>query len=269
MKVASQDLSDDDFTIFAGLAKKIAGIELGPAKRDLVISRLVRRVRALKLECLNDYRRYLTANLAVEESHFVNAITTNLTSFFRERHHFDYLAEMATSNTVGDINVWSSACSTGQESYSIAMTLFDAGLAGRYKITATDIDTQCLNKAQQGIYALSDIEGLDIVAKKKHFQAGSGSNTGLVRVKKHLQEQVSYSHLNLMQEWQHPTLFHVIFCRNVFIYFNDETQQMLLRRFAKYLHVDGILFLGHSESLKDSSKLFSMVGRTTYRRCHG
>ena len=267
MSLLNRELSQDDFQAFASLAKTMAGIELGESKRHLVISRLIRRVRDLELNDLHDYREYLNNNLLAEKTNFINAITTNLTYFFREDHHFKTLCDWAAEWPRMDLDIWSAGCSTGQEPYTIAMAMDQLAARKRVQITATDIDTQVLAKAKQGVYRDKDIEDLDEATRKKYFLCGSGPNSGHVKIKDTIRNQVSFGELNLLGEWENRT-YDVIFCRNVFIYFDQFTQRYLLERFAGCLRPGGLLFLGHSELLQPPKHLFSLMGKTTYRRCH-
>lgn len=265
----TRELEDADFQVFSQYANDFAGIQLHDGKRHLVISRLIRRVRSLGLSSLADYRTFLQNNTSAEREHFINAITTNLTSFFRESHHFDYFKDWALKEHHGQIRVWSSACSTGQEPYSIAIAAQEAGFASRCAIHATDIDSQCVGKAQQGIYPITELEELDTQACKRHFLRGDGDNAGKVRVKSHLTDMVEFRQLNLLEDWPQDLRFDVIFCRNVFIYFDEATQNKILRKFYQVLEPNGVLFLGHSESQRDTADLFAMDGRTTFRRMQG
>ncbi|MEM7098668.1 MAG: CheR family methyltransferase [Pseudomonadota bacterium] len=266
MSVLDRDMSDADFQNFISAARDLAGIELNESKRHLVVSRLIRRVKELDLPNLGEYRRYLSDHMASERENFVNAITTNLTSFFRESHHFDYLRDWVKHEHKGPVRIWSSASSTGQEIYSAAITLEEVNALERASLLGTDIDTRCVANAKSGVYPVSEIENLDSVRRKRHFLKGTGQNAGKVRVKPHLYANTEFSQLNLMDSWPSEMKFEVVFCRNVFIYFDEETQRSLMRRFAQVLVPGGILFLGHSESYKDNEGLFAMDGRTTYRR---
>ena len=266
----TRELDDADFAAFVGYAYRLTGIQLDDSKRHLVISRLIRRVRKLGLGSLGDYHEYLSSHLEQEKGEFVNAITTNLTSFFRENHHFKYLKNWVRSEHTGSIDVWSAACSTGQEPYSIAMTLLESGAGDRCSVQATDIDTAVLEVGRRGEYKLADIEELDLDRRRAFFLRGTGKNEGQARVKEKVRQLVTFNQLNLMEPWGNKSKhYDVIFCRNVFIYFDKNTQQMMLRRFAEHLKPGGILFLGHSEAPRETAGLFVLDGRSTYRRVQG
>ncbi|MCP5180117.1 MAG: protein-glutamate O-methyltransferase CheR [Pseudomonadales bacterium] len=269
MSVITRDLSDADLKLFCDYANRLTGIQLGPGKRHLIISRLIRRVRALGLPDLASYGRYLTTNLAREQTDFINAITTNLTSFFRENHHFQTLPTIGDTWRMGDLRIWSAGCSTGMEPYSIAMTMADTGLLERTQIQATDIDTQVLEIATRGEYKYVEIEDIDPAAQRRHFVRGVGRNEGLVRAKDYLRDSITFSQVNLLRDWPKMPLFHAIFCRNVLIYFDQDTQTMLFRKFAAQLVTGGLLFLGHSETIKVNEGHLKLIGRTTYRKLEG
>ncbi len=265
MSVISREISEQDFRAFVKFAHDLAGISLSESKRHLLISRLIRRVRALQLPDIASYRSYLDKHLAEETGNFVNAITTNLTSFFRESYHFDYLQEWLAAHPAPHYQVWSAGCSTGQEPYSIAMTFDRCNLLDRVSIQATDIDTQVLDKAANGVYEESDIESFDHTDCQRWFQRGTGANAGRVRVKEPLGRAIDFKALNLLERWPGEIRYDVIFCRNVFIYFDVDTQAELLRRFADRLKPEGVLFLGHSEGIRSVEGLYAQQGRTTYR----
>ena len=264
MALLSRDLDQSDFKTFSEMAYNLAGIELNETKRHLVISRLIRRVRALKLKDLAEYRKYLQNNQAQEKTHFVNAITTNLTFFFREEHHFQTLSQHIQENHIQQPRIWSAACSTGQEPYSIAITLAELGISTN-SVLSTDIDTQCVETASQGVYREEDIKSIDLEIARKHFLKGSGRNAGTVKVKPHLRSMVDFAQVNLLDTLPDGP-FDAIFCRNVFIYFDIETQMNIVLRFAKRLAPGGLLFLGHSELLRPPEDLFSLCGKTTFQR---
>ena len=263
MTSLSRDLEQADFERFAAYAYRLAGIELNDTKRHLVISRLIRRVRALKLNNLAEYRTYLESH---ESDNFINAITTNLTYFFREDHHFESLRQHLRDLHLQAPRIWSAGCSTGQEPYSIAITLLDMGLVSG-SVLATDIDTQCLQKAASGVYRLEDIDALDESVVKQHFLQGSGTNQGMVKTKPSLQKLVEFERVNLMERLPNES-FDVIFCRNVFIYFDAETQMQLMHKFAERLNPGGLLFLGHSELLRPPESVFKVIGKTTFLKYH-
>ncbi len=263
-------MSDEDFTVLAATAYDISGIVLGDHKKELVYSRIARRVRKLNLANFSQYCQYLDINKDSETNEFVNAITTNLTSFFRESHHFEYMAKTLIpiwkkEKRTQPIRIWSSACSTGPEPYSIAITLNKNMPVKQFdiKILATDLDGDVLNKARIGEYSIDDIEQLP-KAYHSSFLRSKGSEVGLV--KDSIKELIQFNRLNLLGPWPIKHKFDVIFCRNVVIYFNKETQKELFDRLADQLVDGGHLFIGHSETLHGVSQRFESMGRTIYKK---
>jgi chemotaxis protein methyltransferase CheR len=260
-------MAEHDFDRVRQLIHQRAGISLGEHKREMVYSRLARRLRALGL---HDFRTYLDRLEAVPDGEewqsFVNALTTNLTSFFREAHHFPLLAEFARKR--GALQVWCCAASTGEEPYSIAMTLADTlgPRATNNCILATDIDTEVIAQARAGVYQEARMAGLTEEQLKKHFLRGIGANAGRVRVKPDLARLLEFDVLNLLSpNWglqEHR--FDVIFCRNVMIYFDKPTQTRILQRFAPLLKPGGLLFAGHSENFSYITDAFALRGKTVY-----
>jgi chemotaxis protein methyltransferase CheR len=269
------DFTDRDFQNLRRIVREHTGIFLSDAKRELVYSRLSRRLRKLKLRGFDQYCKLLANEDPTEITEFINAITTNLTSFFREPHHFDYLANTALPEITNRnrhqrrIRVWSAGCSTGEEPYSIAIILKEAmprQESWDIQILATDLDSNVVAHAQNGVYHQERIEGLSQQRIQRWFQRGKGDNAGKVRVVPELRELITFRHLNLMREWPMKGPFDIIFCRNVVIYFDKETQRTLFRRFAGLLGGDGYLFIGHSESLFKVSEQFRLIGKTIYAR---
>lgn len=260
-------LSDAHFRRICQLIYQRAGIVLAEHKRDMVYNRLVRRLRTLGLDDFGRYLSMLEANQnSAEWQAFVNSLTTNLTAFFREAHHFPVLAEHARSRT-GEYRVWSAAASTGEEPYSIAITLADTlGLApGRFKVFASDIDTEVLEKAQNAIYRQEELKTLSPQQLQRYFMRGTGPHEGLVRVRHELGNAVEFASLNLLdKQYNVPGPFDAIFCRNVMIYFDKETQQEILKRFVPLLKPGGLLFAGHSENFSNLSREFWLKGQTVY-----
>ncbi|QHJ10646.1 Chemotaxis protein methyltransferase [Paraglaciecola mesophila] len=258
--------SHRDFQQIRGILYKKTGIQLADSKDSMVYSRLARRLRALKLPNFTAYLRYLATH-ENEEQHFINALTTNLTSFFREPHHFPvlkrYLQEMPNSR-----RIWCAASSTGEEPYSIAMTV--AETYGRFdvpiEIIASDIDSKVLQTARDGIYPIERIEGLSLEQKKRFFQKGTGCNAGKVRVVPELAKMVSFTQLNLTaKEWQIPAPIDVIFCRNVMIYFDKDTQIRILERMVSMMSKKGIYVAGHSENFAAAEHVVKLLGKTVYK----
>lgn len=260
-------LSDAQFRRICQLIYQRAGIVLADHKRDMVYNRLVRRLRTLGLDDFGRYLAMLEANAnSAEWQAFINSLTTNLTAFFREAHHFPTLAEHARRRQ-GEYRVWSAAASTGEEPYSIAITLADTlGTApGRWRVFASDIDTEVLNKAQSGIYRHEELKTLSQQQLQHYFMRGTGPHEGLVRVRQELTNYVDFAPLNLLdRQYAVPGPFDAIFCRNVMIYFDKETQQEILRRFVPLLKPDGLLFAGHSENFSHLVREFSLRGQTVY-----
>lgn len=259
--------TEQDFNRIRKMIYDHAGISLSEAKRDLVYSRLARRLRANGITVFSQYLNFLDGNEQEWEA-FVNSLTTNLTSFFRESHHFPLLAEhIKRIQHRKPIEIWCSAASTGEEPYSMAMTMID--LFGSFKppvhILATDIDTNVLKKAEAGVYTEDRIEKLPPDLVKRFFLRGTGNNEGMVRVRQELRDMITFRQLNLLDKtWPIRGPIEAIFCRNVMIYFDKQTQLNILKKFVPVLRNDGLLFAGHSESFHHASDLFKMRGRTVY-----
>ena len=267
--------TDRDFTRIRALVSQHTGIALSEAKREMVYSRLVRRLRALRLESFEHYYTLLEAGDAGELVQFVNAVTTNLTAFFREAHHFDALAATLLPELMRNqarnrrLRLWSAGCSTGEEPYSIAMVVQETLPAAEnwdVKILATDIDSNVLSTASRGIYSEERLSGISRPRLQRWFRKGTGANAGLVRVVPELQALISFRQLNLMHAWPMRQPFDVIFCRNVVIYFDKATQRRLFDRFANGLDRAGYLVVGHSESLFNITERFALLGKTIYRK---
>lgn len=262
----------EDFNVLRKLSNSHSGIQVPDERFDMFYSRLSKRVRRLGLNDFSEYCDYLQSNHEEEFTDFINAITTNLTSFFREMHHFDYLRsvvipELLKRNAATKkIRIWSAGCSTGEEPYSIAMTMLENVPSDwEIKILATDLDTQVLQTASEGIYLQERVAELPTPVLKRWFMK-SKSSPEYVKVKLQLQEIIQFRQLNLMQEWSMTTPFDVIFCRNVLIYFDRETKATLAKRYAKLLVSKSWLFIGHSESLNQLSSEFELVATTSYRK---
>lgn len=264
-KERSFDFSARDFKAVQKLIYDHAGIRLSDAKQDMVYSRMIRRLRATGLNSFSDYLQLVETNNSEWEA-FVNSLTTNLTAFFREDYHFPILAELLKRKAGRNIRIWCSAASTGEEPYSIAMTVLETlgAEAARVEIVATDIDTSVLAKAEAGVYTEDRIERMD-PRYKKYFLRGSGARAGMVRIKPAVQQLVSFRQLNLLApDWPVDGSYDVLFCRNVLIYFDKETQRRVLERFIPLMTRDGLLFIGHSESLLHLGDLFRLRGKTVY-----
>ncbi|MCP5150003.1 MAG: protein-glutamate O-methyltransferase CheR [Ectothiorhodospiraceae bacterium] len=270
---AQLTLSDAEFERLRRLVREHTGISLSDAKRTLVYGRISRRIRALGLSGFPAYCALLEKDGGDEIEQFTNAITTNLTSFFRESHHFDYLRDKVVTPLKGRtsqrLRIWSAGCSTGEEPYSIAITLAEAlprQALGDVRVLATDIDSNVLRHAEAGVYDLERVAGLPEETQRRWFKKGAGPNKGKVRAADDLRELISFRQLNLLGSWPMRGPFDVIFCRNVVIYFDRDTQRELFKRYADMLPIGGHLFIGHSESLFNLTDRFELVGRTVYRR---
>ncbi len=260
--------TEKDFERIRKLIYSHAGISLNPAKKDMVYSRLVRRIRELGLDSFHIYLGLLKNGDATEWELFINSLTTNLTSFFREAHHFPILSEHINERrTSTPLNIWCSASSTGEEPYSIAMTIVE--LYGSYqppvKIYASDVDTNVLEKAKDGIYTTDRLEKIPQHKIRRFFKNGVGTNHGKVRVRQELRDMITFVHVNLLNKsWPLSGNFDAIFCRNVMIYFDKQTQYNILKKFVPLLKEDGLMFAGHSESFLHASDLFKLRGKTVY-----
>ncbi len=262
-------MRDEDFWSLSRIAYQHTGIVLGEHKKNLVYGRLSRRLRRLSLKNFAEYVALLESGNPEEFDEFVNTVTTNLTSFFRENHHFAFLKTTIFSDWVqsGKSNflIWSAGCSTGEEPYSIAITVTDHFPKPKaVKILATDLDANVLRHARNGVYEYSRIEGLEKSLLSQHFQRDKQSNT--VLVKPHLREKIVFNRLNLLGNWPMKKKFDVIFCRNVLIYFDKETQTRLVARYVDQLSSRGYLIIGHSENITRLNTDLEFVGQTIYRR---
>lgn len=269
-------LSDDAFRFIARFVGDQTGIVLSDAKRDMVYSRLVRRLRELGLDGFDAYCRRLEEDGGEELNNCINAITTNLTAFFRENHHFEHLQHAVLPELVRRradkrrIRIWSAGCSTGEEPYSIAMVVRGCAHLNNgwdVKILATDLDSNVLDAASRGVYSEERVAGMAPERLKRWFLRGTGGGSqGKVRVRPELQQPITFRRLNLLHPWPHQGPLDVIFCRNVVIYFSKDTQKDLFNRFAEMLPLGGILFIGHSESLFNVCDRFKLIGNTIYQR---
>lgn len=268
-------LGDEEFAFLRAVVKEQTGINLSEAKRELVYSRLSKRLRQLQLRDFGEYCALLQAGDEGELVCMVNALTTNLTAFFRENHHFEYLRdrllpELLSRNAAKRrLRFWSAGCSTGQEPYSMAMVLAESLPADGgwdVRVLATDLDTDVLETGRAGIYSEDRVSMIARDRLRRWFRRGRNAQAGKVRVVPELQRMVSFKQLNLMHPWPMRGPFDAIFCRNVLIYFDKPTQRQLVERFADLLEADGCLFLGHSESLHNVSDRFRLVGTTIYRK---
>lgn len=257
-----------DFDRVRKLIYAHAGISLSDSKQELVYSRLSRRLRATGIKTFSEYLTLLEANDAAEWEAFTNSLTTNLTSFFREPHHFPVLAEHLRSiQGQASITLWCSAASTGEEPYTMAMTVLDAlgRNASKVSILATDLDTKVLETAKEGVYPLERVSKLDPELVKRFFFRGTGAHEGFVRVRPELRDMITFRQINLLhKDWHIRPPLDVIFCRNVMIYFDKQTQLDILKKFVPLLRSNGLLFAGHSESFHQADEYFKLRGKTVY-----
>lgn len=267
--------TDKHFSRIRKFVTAQTGIVLTDAKKDMVYSRLSRRIRSQFDGSFDAFCQAVDDGVRAEQEFLVNAITTNLTAFFRENHHFEYLRDRLIPDLLRQkqqsrkIRIWSAGCSSGEEPYSLAITLNEAIPDidnWDIKILATDLDANVLEQARQGIYTRERIKDLDEARQKRWFRLGKDNNAGLVKVKPSLQQLIVFKRLNLLHEWPMKGPFDVIFCRNVVIYFDKPTQAALFERYANILTPGGYLFIGHSESLYKVSDRFSGLGHTVYRQ---
>jgi chemotaxis protein methyltransferase CheR len=274
-------ISDGEFARFRDLVREHTGITLGPHKRHLLRARLGRRLRALGISTFAEYYEYLTepsGGGTGEVIAFINAITTHKTDFFREPHHFHYLTRRwtatwrAAAERAGKqrLRLWSAACSSGEEPYTLAMVLAEAGLtppAWDTRILASDIDTDCLAQTERGIYALDRVTPVPADLLKRYFLRGTGHHGAEVRLRPELRALLSVRRINLTETtWPIRARFHVIFCRNALIYFDRAMQKAVLERLVSFLEPGGLLCLGHAESVFGLVDGLSHLGNTIYAR---
>lgn len=263
------EFTDRDFQRIRNLAQARAGIFLSPKKRDMVYSRIARRLRTLGMMTFDEYLEHLEDHTD-EAQDFINALTTNLTAFFRESHHFEILSEQLlrlADKRRGPIKIWSSACSTGEEAYSLAITAIETfgSWTPPVRILATDVDTNVLAQAKSGVYASDRISKMDNERVKNFFVKGRGDHLGMVKVRSQLKDLIHFNSLNLLApSWPIKGPFDAIFCRNVMIYFDKPTQYKVLSRFHPMLANEGLLYAGHSESFQHASDLFRLKGKTVF-----
>lgn len=270
------DFSGRDFERVRQLIYGRAGISLNESKQNMVYSRLSRRLRVLGINSFSQYLDRLESDasfISAESQEFVNALTTNLTAFFREPHHFPVLAEFLRKHGgQSSLRLWCAAASTGEEPYSIVMTMLQAlGAATTARLLATDIDTNVLATARRGVYRLDAANQCGEERLKRFFMRGTGTNEGMVRVKPELTRLVEFAPLNLLEPgWAAQRQFaqqvDLVFIRNVMIYFDKPTQRQILERLAGVIRKGGLLFIGHSENFTDHRELFLLRGKTVYER---
>lgn len=265
-------LSSADFERIRALIYQRAGISLHAGKQAMVYSRLSRRLREAGHGSFTEYLSWLEAaagpSAEAEWQEFVNCLTTNLTAFFREEHHFHALVEDLRARASKPVRIWCNAASTGEEPYSLAMTAVETlGLSAQVKLVCSDIDTKVLATAQRGVYN-TDARGLDADRLRRHFMRGTGANSGQIRIKPELARLIEFRTFNLMNaSWSSlGDPFDLVFCRNVMIYFDNPTQRKVLERMHGVMKPGGLLYVGHSENFTDSRDLFRLRGKTIYER---
>lgn len=260
--------ADTDFARVKAMIYRYAGIHLNEHKKQLVYSRLARRLRLLKIDTFAKYLDYLD-DTPEEQQEFINALTTNLTSFFREEHHFDILANFISQRRANKTcRIWCAASSTGEEPYSIAMTVAKAyqSYTPPVHIIASDIDSQVLRTAAAGVYNIDRLDALSLDQKQQFFLRGKGVNGGKAKIRVELRNLIDFRQINLLdKDWQLEGKFDVIFCRNVMIYFDKPTQLNLLERMTRLLVPDGLYIAGHSENFSQANHLVRLVNKTTYQ----
>lgn len=283
MNYNDSELSPEEFEFIRKMVYDNIGVNLTPSKKALVVSRLKKRLRELSFNTFNEYLGYLERSENELDVMF-NLITTNVTKFFREPKHFkflyfnyfSYLEELRKANKIGNtIRAWSAGCSTGEEAYTLAMFLHYYFIEKRknwkVKVLASDINNEVLNKAKSGIYTKDEVYGVPNKLLKRYFKLGVGTNEGKFRVKEELKNLITFKRINLAGEKEYPIKepFQIIFCRNVFIYFDRSTQNRILNNFNNLLIPGGILCLGHSESIdtrKPENQVYKLLEHTIYQK---
>lgn len=275
-------LSQNDFERLSSFIYGNFGIKMPQSKKSMLKGRLGKRLRALQFTDFSEYCDFLFSEQGLKEElvHLVNAVTTNKTDFFREPTHFSYLREksvpqlqqMYKYKSGRSLKIWSAGCSTGEEPYTIAMVLSEIQMAQpdfSYEILATDISTKVLEIAKRGIYPMERIGPIDYRYRKKYLLKSRDQKRNEVRIVPELRRKVSFGRLNFMAEqFGLPEVVDIIFCRNVIIYFDKETQEELMNKFCHYLNQGGYLFVGHSESLQGYDTPLSQVAPTIYRKLY-
>jgi chemotaxis protein methyltransferase CheR len=268
-----QAISSEEFERFRTLIYEESGITLDEGKQGLITSRLLKRLRALGFSSFSEYYEHVLRDPTREEfTRMLDLISTNKTDFFREPKHFDFLRDEILPTLVHEkaVRIWSAACSTGEEPYTIAMTLYD-GVSNpaqwNFKILASDLSTRVLATAAAGVYDAERVRDVPMELVRRHFLRGHGASEGRLKIKPHLAAMVQFRRLNLMDErFPIKSPLDVIFCRNVMIYFDRSTQERLVNKFHRYVKPGGYLFIGHSESLQWVSHPFTAVAPTIYRK---
>ncbi len=268
-------LADAEFDFIRHVVGENAGIVLGPNKRQLVQGRLARRLRELGLPTYEAYCEHVREAGPEELVGLINALTTNVTAFFRENHHFEALASYMIPEALKRnqhsrrLRIWSAGCSSGEEPYCLAMVLTEAlpsGVRWDAKVLATDIDSEMIAFGQRGVYPQDRLSAVPQERLRRCFRKGIGANAGHALIQPDIARLITFRTLNLLQNWPMSGPFDVIFCRNVMIYFDQSTRERLVSRFASLLAPGGYLCLGHSESIHAGTAPFRLVGKTIYRK---
>lgn len=270
-------LTDDDFRQISSIVYDHCGINLHDGKKELIRARLAKKIRAGKFKSFPEYLEHIQSDKSGRSfSDFIDVLSTNLTSFFRENQHFDYvkntllprIIEKKQNASSNRIRVWSAGCSSGEEPYSIAITLLENLPGGRWdaKILATDISTRILDKAKAGVYAPDRVSPVPPQEKNKYLVQTTQGGQKVFEVSRLLREMITFRYLNLMNDWPIKGPLDFIFCRNVMIYFDKPTQALLVNRYWNLLDSGGILFTGHSESLTGIEHKFKYVQPTIYMK---
>ncbi len=273
----TSELNDKDFEKFSKLVYELCGINLHEGKKELVKARLGKRLREGNYKTFKEYYHYVTTSEGGDELiAMIDSISTNLTSFYREASHFtrlrsivsSVLEKAGSSGAAPRFNVWSAGCSTGEEPYTIAITIKEAAKMRQLdaRIFATDISTRVLQIAEKGIYQEERIKKIDASILGKYFQMGTGRSTGYFRVKKDVKDMITFDRFNLMNQFPADYNFDVIFCRNVMIYFDKNTQTQLVNKYFGSLKKDGYFFVGHSESLNGLTHSFKYIEPSVYQK---
>lgn len=265
------ELTSTELQRICNKAFGITGIVLGEQKKPMIYSRLVRRLRALNLTSFTDYLDFVDKD-AGELTNFINSLTTNLTSFFRESHHFTFLKEYLQKLVAEGkpIRIWSAGCSAGMEPYSIAMVAAEVlGVKKKtydFKILATDIDTEMLKKCRNGLYSLEEKKNIPPEYFAKYCKVVDDEGEEKIQISQELRNMIAFNQLNLLSNWPIKKKIQIAFCRNVIIYFDKPTQDTLFEKFHKVIENDGILIIGHSETIGNKADLFQLIAKTTYKR---
>ncbi|MBQ0052690.1 MAG: chemotaxis protein CheR [Treponema sp.] len=277
--VSPSELSEDQFNQIADFIQTNVGIKMPEQKRVMVQSRLQARLKALEMTDFNDYINYVFAGGPQSEEEIalmINVLTTNLTNFFREKQHFDYMVQNAIPELIAaghtNLELWSAGCSSGEEPYTLSVVMQEylrnnPGKLSDYSILATDISSRVLEKAMNAVYPMESVADISLDLKKKYFLKSKDKEAALVRIKPELRNKVSFQRLNFMDSsYPVPNTKHIIFCRNVLIYFDKPTQEAVIRKLVSHLVPGGYLFLGHSETIFGMDLPLKTVAPTSFKK---